>query len=402
MVPSLYVYGSMLMRVLVVIFAVLWCGLVQATTPVYIGLDAEFGHKTSTSAQAVLQGMEIAVEEINKAGGVLGGRQLEIVVRDNRSITAVGIDNLRELAQVKDLVAVFGGKFSPIYIESLPVVHELGIPLMDPWGSADLITDHHHRPSFTFRLSIKDAWVGPAFVRFAKQQHRATRLGVLLPNTAWGRSNKAALEQAVASAGAQLVGHHWYNWGDPSLVQAYQQLRQAGAQAIILIANETEGAILVKEVAALEPTQRLPIISHWGVTGGNFAKMTGEALNQVDFSVVQSFSFIDNDSPSARRVVEAMGRRYGVASARAIQSPVGVAHAYDLTHLLAKAIDKAGSTDRASVRSALEALPSHKGLLRTYTRPFTATRHDALSRDVLFFSRYTADGELIPIRKGAP
>jgi branched-chain amino acid transport system substrate-binding protein len=67
-----------------------------AAGPVLIGLDAEFGHKTSTSARAVQQGIEIAIEEINQAGGVLGGRQLKLVTRDNRSITAVGLDNLRE------------------------------------------------------------------------------------------------------------------------------------------------------------------------------------------------------------------------------------------------------------------------------------------------------------------
>ena len=55
-----------------------------------------------------------------------------------------------------DLVAVFGGKYSPIYVECLPVAHELRMLLMDPWGSADQITDHGFRPSFSFRLSLKD------------------------------------------------------------------------------------------------------------------------------------------------------------------------------------------------------------------------------------------------------
>ncbi len=163
-----------------------WAGGTQAAAPVYIGIDAEFGHRTSTSAQAVQQGIEIAIEEINKAGGVLGGRPLELVVRDNRSITAIGLDNLRELAKKPDLVAVFGGKFSPIYIEAVPLVHELGLLMLNPWGSADGFTDHSQRPSYTFRLSLKDEWAGPAFVRFAEQQHKASSIGMLLPNTALG------------------------------------------------------------------------------------------------------------------------------------------------------------------------------------------------------------------------
>ncbi len=384
--------------------ALAFCGaqLATAAGPVYIGLDAEFGHKTSTSGQAIQKGITIAMDEINASGGVLGGRKLELVTRDNRSVTAIGVDNLRELAKMPDLVAVFGGKFSPIYLESLPVAHELGILLMDPWGSADAITDHSYRPNYAFRLSLKDAWAGPAFVKFAQQQYKAQRLGVMLPNTAWGRSNQAAIEKAAAAAGVTLVGQRWYNWGDPSLIGAYAELHAAGAQAILLVANETEGSLLVREMAKLPAARRLPIISHWGITGGNFAAMTGDALREVNFSVIQTYSFIGQNTPAARRVVSAMQRRYGVKSADAIQSPVGVAHAYDLTHLLARAINKAGSTDRAKIRDAMERLGPYDGLVKRYAQPFTASRHDALSESNVFFARYTVDDKLIPVGRGKP
>lgn len=368
--------------------------------PVYIGLDAEFSQKTSSSGQAVQQGIQIAIDEVNAAGGVLGGRKLELVTRDNRSVSAIGVDNLRELAKMPDLVAVFGGKFSPIYIECLPVAHELGIPLLDPWGSADQITDHGYRPSYTFRLSLKDAWAGTAFMRFAKQRYKAVRLGVLLPNTAWGRSNQAAIGKAAAAAGVSLVGQRWYNWGDSSLIAQYSELRAAGAQAVILVANETEGALLVREVAALPQGQRLPIIAHWGVTGGDFARLSEGGLQQVDFSVIQTFSFVGRNTPAARRVVAAMQGRYGVATADRIKSPVGVAHAYDLMHLLARAIDEAGGTDRRRIRNALEQLGPYDGLVQRYAKPFAADRHDALSPSNIFFARYTADDKLIPIESG--
>ncbi|OSZ65777.1 ABC transporter substrate-binding protein [Hydrogenophaga sp. IBVHS2] len=373
-------------------------GLHAQPGPVYVGLDAEFGHRTSTSAQAIQQGIEIAMAEINQAGGVLGGRKLSLVTTDNRSITAVGLDNLRKLAAQPDLVAVFGGKFSPIYIEALPLVHELGLPLMDPWGSADGITDHPYQPSYTFRLSIKDAWVAPAFVRFAREHHRIGRLGLLVPNTAWGRSNKAALEAAVGTApGMRLVAHRWYHWGDASLMASYQALREAGAQAIVLVANETEGSLLIREMAGLPRDQRLPIISHWGITGGDFARMAGPALDEIDLVVVQSYSFVGARSPAAQRVLAALQRGWGHAAPEKVPSPVGVAHAYDLMHLLARAIDKAGSTDRKAVRAALEQLGPYDGLVQRYARPFTPTRHDALGPERIFFARYTASDELIPM-----
>lgn len=389
-------------RALAVLLGWVCSWAVLAAEPVFIGLDAEFGHLTSTSGQAVQQGLQIAIDEINRSGGVLGGRPLQLITRDNRSITAIGVDNLRELAQIKDLVAVFGGKFSPVYVECVPVAQELEIPLMDPWGSADQITDHHHTPSYTFRLSLKDSWAAPAFVKFAKARYGATRLGVLLPNTAWGRSNQAAIEKAVAAAGGQLVGQRWYNWGDLSLLSQYQELRAAGAQALILVANENEGSALVKNVAALPKAERLPIISHWGVTGGDFARMTGAALQEVDFSVIQTYSFVGATSPAARRVLAAMNHTYGIKTAEQIKSPVGVAQAYDLTHLLARAINQAGSTDRRRIRDALEKLGPYPGLIRNYTQPFTSTRHEALAEGNLFFARYTPEDTLIPLTAQRP
>lgn len=381
--------------------ALLFAATGAFASPVFIAIDAEFGQKSATSPVAIQQGMEIAIEEINAAGGVLGGRKLELVKSDNRGVAAIGVDNLRDLAKRQDLVAVFGGKFSPVYMECLPVAHELGMLLMNPWGSADGITDHKFKPSFSFRLSLKDEWAAPAFVRFARERHKATRIGVIVPNTAWGRSNDAALSKAAAASGMSIVGTRWYNWGDKSLAVQYGELRAAGAQAIVLVANEVEGSILVREVGALPEPQRLPIISHWGVTGGEFANMAGNALHAVDFSVIQTFSFVGNDSPAARRVLAAMKRRYGVDGAEQVKAPVGVAHAYDLTHVLARAINKAGSTDRRKVRDALETLGPYDGLVRRYAQPFAPGRHDALSSENILFARYTTNDRLVPIRPAA-
>lgn len=365
--------------------------------PVLIGLDAEFGHKTSTSAQAVRQGMEIAIDEINARGGVLGGRKLELVVSDNRSIPAIGVDNLKTLAAKPDLVGVFGAKFTPVVMEWLPVAHELKIPIFATWSSGDPITDHDHKDCVSFRLSLKDSWAGPAFVRFAKEEKKAQRVGVLLPNTAWGRSNQAAIVKAASTSGISIVGERWYNWGDKSLIELYREVHKAGAQAIVLIANEAEGAILIREIAALPENERLPIVSHWGITGGRFVELAGDALKKVDLAVIQTYSFIGAKTPAAQRVLAAMKKRYGVDSAEKIISPVGVAHAYDLTHLLARAIDKAGSADRGKIRDALENLGPYDGLVRRYDRPFTPQRHDALSPEQVFMARFGADGVLTPI-----
>jgi branched-chain amino acid transport system substrate-binding protein len=361
--------------------------------PVLIGLDAEFGHLTSTSDEAIKRGILIAIDEINQAGGVLGGRPLKLIERDNRSVPARANANLRELAALPDMTAVFCGKFSPVVFEVLPTLHELKLIMLDPWAAADDIIDNGYQPNYVFRLSLRDSWALPVMMRHAVSK-KAQRIGILLPNTSWGRSSLKAAESYVAAhRNLEIVAAKWYNWGDKSLLDKYQALLSAGAQAVILVANEGEGSILVKEIAALPGDER---ISHWGVSGGDFAKLTGDALKEVDFSVVQTYSFINARREKTKRVLDGAKRLFGIEDMRQLLSPVGVAHAYDLTHLLAKAIDKAGNTDRPAIRHALENLPAWSGLIKDYRKPFTPTRHEALGPEEVFMARYE-DGVLTKI-----
>jgi len=365
--------------------------------PVLVGLDAEFGLDNSISAQAIELGLRAAITEINAAGGVLGGRKLELVTRDHRSIPARGIRNIRELAAMPDLVAVFGGRFSPVLIEQLPALAEARLPFIAVWSSADAIIDNGTDPNYLFRVSLRDSLAMPHMLRSAERRGH-TRIGLLLTNTSWGRSNETAamLHAGAGKARARIVGTAWYNWRDSTLLPGYQRLRDAGAQAIVLVANDDEAAILVREVAALPAAQRLPIISHWGVTGGDFVGQAGPALQQVDFSVIQTFSFFQADPKLLEGFMKTL---VGISPVRRIDdivAPVGVAHAYDAMHLLARAITKAGSAERPAVREALERLGSYRGLVRHYQPPFTKDRHEALGPEQLLMARFRADGALVP------
>lgn len=77
----------------------------QVKPPVCIGPDADFGHATSTSVEAIGHGIFVTMEEIKNLGGVLNARSLVLEVRDNRFVPARNIDSLKELNVVTDLVA---------------------------------------------------------------------------------------------------------------------------------------------------------------------------------------------------------------------------------------------------------------------------------------------------------
>lgn len=367
--------------------------------PVLIGIDGEFGLLNSTSAQAVELGVRIAVEQINAEGGVLGGRRLEILTKDHRSIPARGIRNITEFAATPGLVAVFGGRFSPVVIEELPTLKQSKVPFMAAWSSADMIVDNGSSPNYAFRLSLRDSLAMP-FMLGKIRERGLTRVGLLFTNTSWGRSNLAAVKKyGEAHALPRVVGTAWYNWQEQSLIDKYNKLQQAGAQAILLVANDDEAAVLVKEMSTLPKNRRVPVFSHWGVTGGKFFEGAGPALREVDFSVIQTFSFFNAPRKAPLERFMATAAKFGIQRVDDIESPVGVAHAYDLTHILAKAIKLAGTTDRAAIRDALEKVQVHEGLIKRYAPPFTPTRHEALGPSELLLARYREDGVIVPVER---
>ncbi len=125
------------MFIVLMVLGAMMSGRALAAEPVVIGLDGEFGLEQSVSAQAVGLGMRTAMVEINAAGGVLGGRNLELLTKDHRSIPARGIRNLTE----------FAARFSPVVIEELPKIKELKLPFMAVWSSADPIVDNGMQPN---------------------------------------------------------------------------------------------------------------------------------------------------------------------------------------------------------------------------------------------------------------
>jgi branched-chain amino acid transport system substrate-binding protein len=185
--------------------------------PVWIGFDDAYGLKTNTSATAIEWGINAALEEINARGGVLNGRPLKLITTDNNGISARGKDNFVQMAETQDLIAVLTGKYSPISVEMLPDAHRLNVPLISVWGSADPITDHDYKPSYSFRVSLKDDWGVEAMMKRLSAKYKVRQACAILPNTSWGRSAEKVIQKESGRSNAQFSVVRWYNWGDSSL-----------------------------------------------------------------------------------------------------------------------------------------------------------------------------------------
>jgi branched-chain amino acid transport system substrate-binding protein len=359
-----------------------------------IGHVAALSGASAQSGEAITRGLAIAIEEINLRGGLLGGRKLELVQRDDESAPPKGITAVRELISRENVAAIFGGIDSPVGLASVPIVNKEKTIYMAVWAAATGLTRNGASPNYVFRVSAVDALVDIKLLKYAAQKFGVKKPGLILINNPWGESNEKGLLAAKDGAGVQVSGVEKFEPGDVDVTPQLARLRDGGADSLILVANAAPGAQVMKARERL--SWPVPIISHWGISGGRFTELAGPTAGDAHF--VQTFSFFGNLSPAGKKVLAALSAKYSVKGPEQIFAPVGVANAYDAMQLVALAIEQAGSTDGDKVRQALESLQKpYEGLIKTYVKPFSPENHDALGPDDYIMVRYDGD-KVVPVQ----
>ena len=365
----------------------------SAGEPIKLGLVAAITGPSALSGESITRGLGVAIDEINNAGGVMGGRPIELVIRDDESTPAKGVAAARELIEREQVAAIFGGLDSPVSLAMLPVIHELETPYMGVWAAATGITRNDFDPNYAFRVSANDNIVDSFLTRYAKQEKGASKVGLVLINNPWGESNQAGFEQWAPEYGVEIVGIEKFNDGDTDISAQLSRLQEGGAETLLLVANAAPGAQMMKSLVRLN--WDVPVVSHWGISGGRFPELAGsDAASKVTF--IQTYSFFGEQSPVGERVLAALQEKYGLAGPEDILAPVGVANAYDAMHLVALALETAGAVDGPTLREALYNLPTYEGLIKTYDQPFTPENHDALNEDDYILVQWD-DNKIVPI-----
>ncbi|UOM33895.1 ABC transporter substrate-binding protein [Acuticoccus sp. I52.16.1] len=366
----------------------------QADEPIKIGHVAALSGASAQSGEAITRGLQVAIDEINAAGGLLGGRTIELIQRDDESKPPRGLIAARELIFNEKVAAFFGGIDSPVGLAIVPLANQNETPFIAVWAAATGITRNGADPNFVFRVSAIDALVDVKLLGYANTKFGATKVGLMLINNPWGESNEKGLAAADETNDAvEIVGVETFENGDVDMTPQLTRLKDAGAEAIILVTNTPPGAQMMKSRERMGWT--VPVVSHWGIAGGRFPELAGPTAPDAHF--VQTYSFFGEQGPVGEKLIAALAAKYDdVDGPGDIMAPVGTANAYDAMHLLALAIEQAGSTDGDAIRQALEDLATpYEGLIKTYDKPFSAENHDALGPEDYIMVHYEGD-EVVP------
>ncbi len=362
------------------------------------------------SGQSIEQGIRTALYEINNS---IDQFPITLKVLDHRGSTPRAKKHLNVFLQDPSALVMFSGLHSPPLLAAREFINKKEILLLDPWAAAGPITRYPSRENWIFRLSVDDSKAGYVIADYAVLQEGIKLPAFLLEQTGWGKSNNRTMTQALANRGLKSKTTKWFNWG-LSVNNArilLRELHQIGADSIFLVANAPEGKVIARAMASLPIEQRLPIFSHWGITGGDFAESVGsEIRGKFKLRFIQtSFSFLSNLSDFQKSVFASATKLYPDIITRPtdIKAPTGFIHAYDLTKILIAAINQIELTDnnkinRTNIRVALENLNTPvKGLIKTYKSPYSVfsegnlDAHEALGVKDLRMAQYGPNNEII-------
>ncbi|MCU7836760.1 MAG: DctP family TRAP transporter solute-binding subunit [gamma proteobacterium symbiont of Taylorina sp.] len=362
--------------------------------PILIGLDTDLSMDAKISGLSIKRGVQLAIEEINAAGGVLG-RKLALIARDHKGLPSKGLGNLKDFIADQNLVAVIGGQHGSVVSAEIKMAQEAGMPFLVPWAAVAGIIDNAYDKSFIFRVSANDRLAGPFIIKQALKKGK--RPAILYENSVWGRGNFERMSQHLDRLGSQFVYQKVINRGDSDVTIALIEALKSGADVLIIVVKPIEGGMLLDSLA--KQTSLIPVVSHWGITGGDFYQDHKTAIAKLDLSFFQTTSFLGQSNIQAQKLAKRYVERYGLESVRQIKAPVPIAQTYDAVHLLALAIAQAGSTERSAIRDALEQLPPFDGAVKHYASAFSKTQHDALGTEQYHMAKFASDGAIVSIKR---
>lgn len=352
---------------------------------VHIYLDADISSHNESSS-AIQKGIEVAFDEI---GNEINGYTVKYKYLDHRGNVVRSKRNFKTFISDPKALAIYSGIHSAPLIKNRTFINDNKALTLVPWAAGGPITRHPSSENWIFRLSIDDTQAAAVIIDFALKDKLCKTPHLLLEETPWGDSNLKSMSKSLKSNGINNFAVTRFSWnlkrkGARALLR---DISNDNSDCVVLVANAVEGAVIIGEMANSPEEQRLPIISHWGITGGNFHdKVTASRRKKLDLHFIQTcFAFTNSAQSNFSRNVFTQLKDYSngaISQPSDLKAAVGFIHAYDLTKLLIQAINQVGLTgnmnvDRSQIRQALESLSAPvEGLVKTYDAPFSVFNQD--------------------------
>lgn len=362
---------------------------------IVIGLDADLSMGSKEAGLAIKRGAQLAIDDINAKGGLLG-KQVVLIAKDHKTISTQGVKNVRELIADPNVKVIIGGKQSAVISAEMEYIQKGSKPYISPWAAAQKIVDNGYEPNYIFRVSSNDQFVVKKLFYELLKKHKKPL--IIVENSIWGRDALKLMEGIASKEGIYPLNSLTINRGERDFLDVIKNMEEKNIDSILMVLNATEGSKIVDTISKKDIS--IPIVSHWGILGGDFYKTNKRYLDAgLDLKFIQSFSFSHPSTKKGGELGVLYLKKYGKDHVKEIIAPSAVAQAYDAVQLLSRAVKKADSFEGSKIKEQLEQLKYYEGVIKIYNKPFGIKDHEGLEIKDFFFARFDKHGNIVPLNK---
>ena len=345
-----------------------------------IGVNFELSGDVATYGQANVQGIKLATEELNAAGGI-GGKQIQLVEYDTKSDTAEATTLATKLMTQDKVIAVIGPATSGATKATVPVAERSKVPVISPSATADDVTvDASGVKQFAFRTCYNDSFQGTAAAKYASEKFDAKKAVILRDSSSdYSKGLADAFRDTFTAAGGEVVSEDAYAKGADNFNAVMTKFKGQQFDVLYMPGYYTEVGKAIKQARDLGVTQ--PILGGDGYDSPVLAEQAGAQLKDVYFS--NHYSSEDQD-PRVQDFIKAFKAEYN-------NDPNAFnALGYDTLKFVADAVGRASAQTGEGVQKALAETKDFAGVTGTFS---VDENHNPVKAVV--FVGYDSDGKLV-------
>jgi ABC-type branched-chain amino acid transport systems, periplasmic component len=309
------------------------------TGPIVVGYYGDLSGRTSSFGQSTKNGVEMAADEINKAGGI-NGRQVQILTEDDQGEPNKAATVVTKLINQDKVVALLGEVASSNTLAAAPKAQEAKVPMISPSSTNATVTQVG---DYIFRVCFIDPFQGEVMAKFSANNLKAKRAAILYDfNSDYSRGLYQVFKRSFTTLGGQVVAEKSYTQGDRDFSGQLTSIRAANPDVIYVPGYYGEVGVISNQTKQLGI--KAPLLGGDGWDAPQLWQLGGASLNG---NYISNHYSVDDPSPAIQKFVGDFKGRYGV------QPDALAALGYDAMKVLADAIKRAGTTENTKLRDAI-------------------------------------------------
>ena len=305
--------------------------------PVYLGVSGPLTGPNAQYGAQWKQGFDLALDEINAAGGIKG-RPLAYIFDDSQSDPRQSVAVAQKFVADPRIVAELGDFSSPASMAASPIYQKAGLV---QFGFTNSHPDFTKGGTFMWSNSVSQADEQPLSAAYAIKRLGLKRIAVLHLNTDWGRTSKDIFVKAAKDMGAEVVAVEGYMPDEKDFRSTLVRVRDAKPDGVMLISYYSDAALIARQIK--QSGMKLPIVAASSVYSPKLLELGGDAVEGL---FTASRYFPDDPRPNVRKFVTAFKAKYNK------EPDAFNAYAYDTMILMAQVLNEVGP-DRKAVREGL-------------------------------------------------